>query len=271
MHATAMSPEENYLELNRRLWNARVESHLNSAFYDLEGFKLGRNSLTGPELELIGDVKGKKILHLQCHFGQETISLARLGASTVGIDLSDKAIDAAKQLSKELGTDAEFACCNIYDLPKHLHSKFDMVFTSYGTIGWLPDLQKWAQVISHFLKPGGEFVFVEFHPVVWMFDEMFEIIEYSYFKAQAIIENETGSYADRGSGIQTQSVSWNHSMSEVVNNLLEQGLSLERLNEYVYSPYDCFRRTIESAPGQFQIAHLKEKLPMVYAIKAKKL
>ena len=96
-----MQAEDNYLELNRNLWNARVDSHLNSTFYDLEGFKGGRNSLTAPELELIGDVKGKKILHLQCHFGQETISLARLGASTVGIDLSDKAINRAQEFAEK--------------------------------------------------------------------------------------------------------------------------------------------------------------------------
>ena len=265
-----MQAEEDYINLNRQLWNARVESHLNSAFYDIEGFKKGRNSLTVPELELIGDVRGKKILHLQCHFGQETISLARLGASAVGVDLSDKAVDAAKSLAKELNVDAEFACCNIYDLPKYLNTKFDMVFTSFGTIGWLPDLEKWAQVVSHFLKPGGEFVFVEFHPVIWMFDELFDKIQYSYFKDEAIVEVETGSYADRNSGIQLQSVSWNHSMSEVVNNLIKQGLQIECMNEFPYSPYDCFRKTIETKPHQFQIAHIKDKLPLVYAIKASK-
>lgn len=262
--------ESDYLEINRKLWNSRVEAHLSSSFYDLESFKKGRNSLTGPELELLGDVSGKKILHLQCHFGQETISLARMGAKSVGIDLSDKAIDAAKHLAKELGVAAEFACCNIYDLPKHLHTKFDMVFTSFGTIGWLPDIDQWAQVISHFLNPGGKFVFVEFHPVLWMFDDLFERIEFSYFKQSAIIETESGSYADRNAQINQQSVSWNHGLSEVVNSLIKHGLSIDCLNEYNYSPYDCFRRSSEIEKGKYEIAHLKGKLPMVYAIGATK-
>lgn len=266
-----MSTEDNYLAINRESWNNRVATHLNSEFYDLKGFMNGRNSLTGPELELLGDVEGKKILHLQCHFGQETISLARMGASTVGIDLSDKAIEAATALAKETGADAEFICSDVYNLPQHLHRKFDVVFTSYGTIGWLPDLKKWAKVISHFLKPGGQFVFVEFHPVVWMFDDQFDHLAYSYFKREAIVETESGTYADRSADIVHQSVSWNHSMSEVVNSLLDEGLLIERLNEYPYSPYNCFSHTEEEPKGQYQIAHLKDKLPMVYAIKAKKL
>jgi SAM-dependent methyltransferase len=193
-----------------------------------------------------------------------------MGASAVGADLSDNAVAAAKDLAKELNADADFVCCNIYDLPQHLHQTFDIVFTSYGTIGWLPDLDRWAEVIHHFLKPGGEFIFVEFHPVVWMFDDLFERIIYSYFKRGAIVENETGTYADRNSSIQQQSVSWNHSMSEVVTSLLKFGLQIKSLNEYPYSPYNCFRRTIEESANKFQIAHLKDKLPMVYAIKATK-
>ena len=104
-----------------------------------------------------------------------------MGAHVTGIDLSDKAIDQARILAKELNVDTEFICCNIYDLPKHLNKTFDIVFTSYGTIGWLPDLNAWANIVSQFLKPKGQFIFVEFHPVVWMFDDNFESIGYNYF------------------------------------------------------------------------------------------
>jgi ubiquinone/menaquinone biosynthesis C-methylase UbiE len=109
-------------------------------------------------------------LHLQCHFGQDTLSMSRMGAQTTGVDLSDKAIDAARKLNQEINQQATFICCNIYDLPQHLDQQFDIVFTSYGTIGWLPDLNQWAALIARYLKPGGKFVFAEFHPVVWMFD-----------------------------------------------------------------------------------------------------
>lgn len=265
-----MNKEKNYLEINRHSWNHRVETHLNSSFYDLKGFKEGRNSLTEAELEFLGDVQGKKILHLQCHFGQETMSLSRLGANSTGVDLSDKAISAARALAVELGLSSKFICTDLYSLPEHLDEKFDYVYTSFGTIGWLPDIHKWAEVVQHFLKPGGHFVFVDFHPVVWMFDDNFEKIIYSYFQRAAIVEEESGSYADPQAPYTATTVTWNHSMSEVLSALLEAGLQLEKIKEFESSPFNCFRATEEVSPGQFQIQHLKDKLPMMYALRMRK-
>ena len=189
--------EKKHVELNRQLWNNRVDIHLSSVFYRMEEFMAGASSLNEIELALLGDIRGKTILHLQCHFGQDTLSLSRMGASVTGVDFSDKAIAKAKELAAELGTDTEFVCCNIYDLPSHLDKKFDIVYTSYGTIGWLPDLEAWAKVIAHFLKPTGRFIFVEFHPVVWMFDNDFTHVGYAYSNKGVIAETESGTYADR--------------------------------------------------------------------------
>ena len=119
----------------------------------------------------------------------------RLGAKATGIDLSDNAINYAQNMAKELEIDTRFICSDIYELPNVLDDKFDIVFTSYGVIGWLPDLKEWAKVAAHFLKPGGQFIMVEFHPVVWMFDDDFSSIDYSYFKGAEIIEQLEGSYA----------------------------------------------------------------------------
>ncbi|HTO16816.1 MAG TPA: class I SAM-dependent methyltransferase [Edaphocola sp.] len=166
-----MTFENDNININRNSWNNRTETHLKSEFYDLDGFMKGKISLNDIELNLLGDIKGKSILHLQCHFGQDTISLSRLGAHVTGVDLSYKAIESAKQIAKDMHSSARFICCDLYDLPNHLNKTFDIVFTSYGTIGWLPDLDKWAKIISKFLKPNGQFVIVEFHPVVWMFDD----------------------------------------------------------------------------------------------------
>lgn len=264
-----MNTEKNYLQVNREAWNSRVETHLRSDFYDLDGFKRGRNSLTASELEFLGNVSAKSILHLQCHFGQETISMARMGAKVTGSDLSDKAIAAAQALSQEMGVPADFICSDVYTLAEKLNQKFDVVFTSFGTIGWLPDVSEWLNVVSHFLKPGGTFVFVDFHPVVWMFDDNFDKIAYSYFQREAIIEEEIGSYADRESAIMNRTITWNHSMDQVLGGLLEKGFLLEKFKEYDSSPYKCFQHTVEVSPGQFQIKHLKDKLPMVYALRAK--
>lgn len=259
-----------YLKINKQLWNNKVNVHIESDFYDNDNFIKGNSSLNPIELELLGNVEEKSILHLQCHFGQDTISLSRMGAKTVGVDLSDKAIATAKELSKQTNTDADFICCDVYDLPNHLNQQFDIVFTSYGTIGWLPDLDKWAKVVSQFLKPGGQFIFVEFHPVVWMFDDDFETIKYSYFNIEPIIEIEEGTYADKNADIKQQAVSWNHDLSEVLNSLIKNGISIQQFNEYDYSPYNCFNETIEVGPNKYRIKHLGDKIPMVYSLVAEK-
>jgi SAM-dependent methyltransferase len=261
-------PEQNYIDINRESWNNRTEIHVKSAFYDLDGFLKGNSSLNDIELSLLGDIKGKTVLHLQCHFGQDTISLSRLGAKVTGVDLSDIAIEKAKQIAKDTESNATFICCDIYDLPNHLNEKFDIVFTSYGTIGWIPDLDKWAKIASDFLHPNGQFVFVEFHPVVWMFDDDFEALAYRYFNSGAIVETEIGTYADKNADIKQSYVMWNHSISEVINNLIKHGLEIKSFDEFDYSPYNCFNKTIEFAPKKFRIKHLADKIPMVYAINA---
>ena len=263
-----MNPENNYIEINRQSWNNRTEKHLKSEFYDLNNFLKGKSSLNNIELNLLGDIKGKTILHLQCHFGQDTISLGRLGANVTGVDLSDKAIESAKQIAEDTHSNAKFICCDIYDLPNHLDEKFDIVFTSYGTIGWLPDLDKWAKIISKFLKPNGQFVFVEFHPVVWMFDDDFNKIGYRYFNSGAIVETQSRTYADRNAELTLTNVSWNHGISEVLNSLIKNELEIKSLDEFDYSPYNCFNKTVEFEPKKCRIEHLGDKIPMVYSITA---
>jgi len=261
-----MKSEHNYIEINKQSWNKRTVSHLKSDFYDVEGFLNGKSSLNEIELNLLGDVKGKSILHLQCHFGQDTISLGRLGANVTGIDLSDKAIESANNLSEKANIEATFICCSVYDLPNHLNEQFDIVFTSYGTIGWLPDIDKWAEIISKYLKPNGKFIFAEFHPVVWMFDEDFKDIKYRYFNSEAIIETESRTYADKEAEINQECITWNHGIGEVVNSLLKNNIEINSLMEYDYSPYDCFNGTIKFEPKKYRIKKIEDKIPMVYSI-----
>lgn len=263
-----MTPEKDYIAINRESWNNKTATHLQSDFYDLKGFLAGKTSLKSIELELLGDVRGKSILHLQCHFGQDSLSLGRMGAQVTGVDLSDRAIEQARLLAEKTQIEANFICCDLYDLPRHLDEKFDVVFTSYGTIGWLPNLDRWARLIASYLKPNGQFIFAEFHPVVWMFDDQFRQIAYNYFNSGAIVETETGTYADREAPISQEFVCWNHSLGEVITSLIENKLVLNTFNEFDYSPYNCFNNTLEAEPGRFRIQHLGNKLPMVYALKA---
>jgi len=261
--------DDAFFEMNRQGWNARTEYHLASDFYDVEGFLRGECALTPIEKKILGDVSGKSLLHLQCHFGQDTLSWARRGAQVCGVDLSDKSIEAAKNLAQQLQIDAEFVCCNVYDTRKHVQKQFDIVFTSYGVIGWLPDLAPWARVIAESLKPGGTFLLVEFHPVVWMFNDEFSEVAWPYFNVAPIIEENHGTYADPNAPIHFQSAGWNHSIAEVVNALLEQGLRIELLDEYDYSPYPIFRNGVQSENG-WQVKDLEGKLPLVYAVRAVK-
>ena len=262
---------DDYKDVNKQTWNNKVDVHVASDFYNVSDFIKGKNSVPEIDLELLGDIKDKTILHLQCHFGQDTLSLTRLGAKCTGVDLSDKAVAKAQELNDELGLNAKFICCDVYDSPNHLNEKFDIVYTSYGTIGWLPDLEKWAKVISHFLKPNGKLVFVEFHPVIWMFDDDFTKIKYHYHNEKPIIEEYSGTYADKNAAIKTDYIGWNHSLSEVFKSLTNNGLQLEHFEEYDYSNYNCFNETVEFEPNKFRIKHLENKIPMMYSLVGRKV
>ena len=149
-------------------------------------------------------------------------------------------------------------------LPNYLNQKFDIIYTSYGTIGWLPDIDKWSSIISKFLKPNGRFVFVEFHPAIWMFDDKFEEITYKYNNSDAIVELENGTYANRDANLEHKSITWNHGIGEVVSSLLKNDIALISLKEYDYSPYDCFYGTEEFKKGCFRIKKFGNKIPIVY-------
>ncbi len=258
-----------YLNANQKHWDQNTEVHLESAFYDLPGFRNGKSALNPIELKLLGEVAGKKILHLQCHFGQDTLSLARMGAEVTGVDLSEKAILAARSLAEELQLSARFIQSDVFQLDQVLDENFDIVFTSYGVIGWLPELRSWARIIDHFLKPEGKLIFVEFHPVVWLFDDHFEKIVYSYFNIGPIVEETEGTYADRSAPVTSTSYSWSHTFADIFSALLDRGLRITHFEEYDYSPYNCFNNTVKVENG-YQIEGLEGKLPMVFSMVADK-
>jgi 2-polyprenyl-3-methyl-5-hydroxy-6-metoxy-1,4-benzoquinol methylase len=260
----------NHFESNQNAWNQRVEIHYHSEFYDVPGFLNGKEVLKSIELSLLGDIKDKTLLHLQCHFGQDTLSLARLGARVTGIDFSQVAIDKAAALAGQLGLSATFICGNVLETPQLIAEKFDVVFTTYGVLGWLPDMNDWAKVVKTMLNPGGKLILVEFHPVLWMLDDEFKCIAYSYFNGDPIIETKNTTYTDQGSyQMDTfQEITWNHSLDEVISALLAAGLKLTHFKEYPYSPYPCFQNINETKPGQYQMKGLEDKIPMVYALTA---
>lgn len=262
-----------YFEANKAGWNQRTSAHVGSAFYNVENWKQpGGNSLTPVEKRELGDISGKSVLHLQCHFGQDTLSMARMGAASVtGCDLSDQAIATARNLAVELGiSNATFVCCNVYDLAEHLEGQFDLIFTSYGTIGWLPDLAPWAAVVGHFLKPGGQFYMADFHPVLWMLDDGMTHLKYPYHNADVIVTEHSSSYTDQSDHLQFTEYGWNHSISELLNSLLKNGLELDFFNEYPFSPYNCFANTVQGDDGFYRIKGLENVIPMMYSLQMTK-
>jgi 2-polyprenyl-3-methyl-5-hydroxy-6-metoxy-1,4-benzoquinol methylase len=260
---------ENYLELNRKMWDDRVEPHLGSELYNMEDFLTGATSLNQIELDLLGDVSGKSILHLQCHFGQDSLSLARMGASVTGVDFSEKAIATARSLSERLRLQATFICSDVLQLTGIPAGSYDLVYSTYGTVTWLPELTRWADIIQRALKPGGKLLLVEFHPAVWMFDDHFNEVLYGYFNSGPIIEEVEGSYATRNMGKRHTAVGWNHSLDEVIAPLLENGLQLTHFREYAYSPYDVLHDMIRTEKG-FELRKMPGKLPLIYSLIVKK-
>lgn len=264
--------ERDWFALNRAAWNARTPVHVASRFYDAAAFAAGASSLREIERAQVGDVAGRSLLHLQCHFGQDTLSWARLGATVTGLDLSDAGIAAARELAASVGVPARFVQGNVFDAPEVLGGEtFDVVFTSYGVVGWLPRLEPWARAIAACLRPGGVFHLVEFHPAVWVWDEAFERMVYAYdAPGEPIFTEQTGTYADRAAPLTVREVGFDHGLGSVVSALLAAGLHLDALREYDWSPYDIFPDMEEFAPGRFRMRRFGRSLPMVYSLAARK-
>ena len=268
---------EKFMEANREHWNELTPIHERSAFYDVEAFKAGGSTLTSIELQELGDVSGKSMLHLQCHFGLDTLSWARLGARVTGVDYSNEAIDLARSVGSEQGIDARFVMSNVYDLPNVLDERFDVVFTSYGVLMWLPELGKWADLVSHFLKPGGTFYIVEFHPVASVFydgpDATDLLVHYPYFHSYKPTKFEpdgTGSYADRSATVATTTYEWSHGIGEIVSSLLSAGLTIESLHEFPYALVPQLPGMVLSGDGWWRLEEKEDSVPLMFSIKATK-
>jgi len=230
------------LEVNRRYWDELADLHVTSDFYDVAGFKAGRNALHDFERRAVGDVAGKCLLHLMCHFGMDTLSWARLGAQVTGFDFSLKAIELARSLAADCGIEASFVCCDLDELPQRLSGVFDVVFTSAGVLAWVPDLTRWGEVVAHFLAPGGLFYVRDFHPVGMMFDAEADVplvADDGFGTREAVRwENHGASYAV-GEGVKTPfHYEWAYNLSDVINALVDAGLRITSVREY---PFCTFR------------------------------
>ena len=270
------------IESNRALWDAWTRINVASSFYDVEGFVAGRD----PDLDRIaragpGDVRGKTLLHLQCHFGMDTIRWARQGAVVTGADFSAPAIEAARALAARMGVPATFVESDVYDLPQRLDGRFEVVFTSHGVLGWLPDLDRWARVVAHFLAPGGIFYVVEAHPVMLCFDDRLTEPDlrllYPYFQgAEPIRETHPGNYADPDAPIESVEHVWIHTVADIIGALLRAGLRIESFDEYPFVGWRFFPWMEQGADGWWRlpahagVPHGAASLPLMFSLKARR-
>ncbi len=270
-----MTGEPAYQRANRTLWNEFTEIHANSAFYDVEAFKAGRNRLHPLEMTELGEVRGKSLLHLQCHFGLDTLSWARMGAEATGVDLSEKAITLAESLSQECHIPARFVRSDIYGLPNVLDGTFDIVYTSYGVLCWLPDLAGWAKVAAHYLAPGGTFYMAEYHPFANIFDNSAEAtglrISAAYFDQGPFIYQPGVSYADPDTPVKApEAYEWQHTMGEILSALTGAGLRLEFLHEFPYTNYQALPFLIEDGDRRWTLPDKASTIPLMFSIRARK-
>ena len=267
------------LSSNRELWDAWTKIHVASAFYDVASFRNGERPIriADYEREEVGSVEGRTLLHLQCHFGLDTLSWARLGATVTGIDFSGEAIAAARALAAEIGIPATFIQSELDRLPEMLDEQFDVVYTSGGVLEWLPDIASWGRVAAHFVRPGGFLYMTEIHPVAQAFEnegvEPGELrLAYPYWShAEPISSEVKGSYADREAPTDGLiEYGWDHSLGEIVTSLADAGLRLEFLHEFdfVRWPVDFL---VQGRDGRWRLPDgSKGGLPLFFSLKATK-
>lgn len=263
------------MDVNRARWDELAKLHPTTEFYDVEGFRAGRNTVDDISLEALGDVRGKTLLHLQCHFGMDTLSLARLGAVVTGVDFSGQAVALARELADEEGLEARFIQANIYDLPDMLDEEFDIVFTSHGVLIWLPDIAGWGKVVARFVKPGGRFFILEGHPLAWTFNQSnpdrFEF-ELGYFsQGQTYTFSEQGTYADMEAVLENvTSHEWHHRFDQTLNALIDAGLRIQHVGEYPYAAWQMLPFQEQDERGWWRIPANKPQVPLMFSIKATK-
>jgi SAM-dependent methyltransferase len=262
-----------YVAVNKALWDERVPIHVASDFYDVAGFKAGGQTLRDFELAEVGDVTGLQLVHLQCHFGLDTLSWARRGAHVTGLDFSEKAIEAARAVADETGLEARFVVADVYDAPTVLGDTYDIVYTGLGALCWLPDINRWSQVVASLLRPGGFVYLAEFHPFAdTLDDDEGRTVTYDYFAEGPQIwdEPDAGSYADPQASVQhTRSVEFVHGLGEVVTALANSGLRINSLHEHDYTLWQRYS-TLEQHGTAYRLPEGRPRIPLMYSLRATK-
>jgi SAM-dependent methyltransferase len=256
-----------------------VAIHTGSDFYDVEGFKAGGSSLRPFEIEEMGAVEGKRLVHLQCHFGLDTLSWARRGAAVTGLDFSEPAVQAAQGLADELDLDARFVAGDVYEAAEVLGGeRFDVVYTGLGALNWLGDLERWAGVVASLLEPGGFLYLAEFHPFNEVFGDDDLTVERDYFQSPEgeRFEGPAGTYADeQAETVNNATHEWTHPISQVLSAVLGAGLRLELFHEHDFTLFAAWP-FLERHAGELELGDAYRfpaghpRLPLIYSLRARR-
>ena len=267
-------PLDNERLTNRDNWDSRVDIHFDSTEYGVHRYAVDPthlSSIVAFDKGKLPDLTGRSLIHLQCHIGTDTISLARLGADVTGIDFSEKAIEAARRLSDLANTPARFMVSEVYDAPTVVGETFDVVYTGVGAICWLPDIRGWARVVASFLEPGGVFYMREGHPVLWALDEedteRLSLI-YNYFEGEPLEWEEDTTYAGDGLLTSPKTFDWNHGMGETLTALIDAGLRIDRVEEYDFCDWQGLEQMVQGDDGLFRLPERPERCPLMWSVLA---
>jgi SAM-dependent methyltransferase len=264
---------ETWRALNRSWWDERVPIHTGSEFYDVAGFLADPQALTLQpfEVEELGDVRGRSLVHLQCHFGLDTLSWARLGATVTGLDFSAPATAAATDIAARAGLDARFVTGDVYDSVDLVGGeRFDVTYTGLGALNWLPDVRRWAAVVAALTRPGGTFYIAEFHPIHQVFGDDDLTVEHPYFTTSAQEWTEDGSYAEEGAKtVHNTTLEWMHGLGEVVTALVEAGFAVEFLHEFDYLLFPRWPFLVHDGDA-YRFPPGMPTLPLMYSLRARR-
>lgn len=268
-----MAELEEYRAFNRDLWEKRVRAHLQYDLYPSAAVLDGTYQLCEPEPAELGDVRGKRLLHLQCNAGADTLAWARRGAAVVGLDFSETAIAQAREFATTTGLDATFVCSDVYATRDHNLGQFDIVYTSVGVLWWLNDLGEWARIIADHVAPGGCFYIHEIHPAGmiynWQSDGL-EVVGDYFGSAEPLVEETAGTYYEAGPDVEIEPATecgWTHTLGDVVTALCSAGLRIEFLREHDFAQFRQLPCFAENDAGQWRPV-AKPRLPWAFSLKA---
>jgi SAM-dependent methyltransferase len=259
---------EDYLAINRANWDDRVPIHVASDFYDVAAFKSGSCTIRPFELLEVGDVTGRDLVHLQCHFGLDTLSWARRGARATGLDLSEAAVAQAGRLAEETGVAARFVAADVYDAPEALGETYDIVYSGIGALVWLPDLTRWARTVARLLRPGGFLYLAELHPFADILDEETgTTVTNDYFHRGPQVWKFPYSYAGDEILEHDTSVQFQHGLGEVISAVAQAGLRIEFVHEHDHTLFARFGTLVQDGPG-YRLPEGSPRVPLMYSLRA---